>query len=474
MHTHARPGSLRWLAIVFAIGLAAVACGPAATSPGAGTQAPGTQAPGTQAPGTEAPMTEAPGPTQAGGSPGAGGDVVMLSTQLAPAEEQTKMRDIILADYPGNVEFVPATAAEFTDRLAAEQSAGEGAGTVSLLGGLHGDFTPVADQLTDLSDLAAELSDRGFSQSLVDLGKLGTEQQLYIPWSQATYILGASSEAMQYLPEGADTNALSWQDITDWGQNIFDATGEQRLGFPAGEMGLWHRFFQGYGYPAFTGAVNTKFNSPEAVAFWEWLRDTWQYVNPQALNYDFMQEPLLSGEVWVAWDHTSRLIEAMREEGFEAFPSPAGPEGRAFMPVATGLAIPKSAPDPEAAKNLIRYLTQPETAALTLREVAFYPATEGELPEGLDAGVQKEADAVAAQTGASDALPALLPIGLGDQGGAYNAVFRNAFQSIVIDNEDIQQVLDRETPNLQAVLDAVSAPCWAPDPPSEGTCQVTQ
>jgi multiple sugar transport system substrate-binding protein len=461
MRNQARPSWILVSALIAVLALVVAACGQAA-SPGA---SPGGASPGGGTPGAGTPGAGSP----AAGSPGAGGDVVMLSTQLAPAEEQTKMRDVILADYDGSVEFVAATAAEFTDRIAAEK---QGGATVSLLGGLHGDFTPIAEDLMDLSDLATELTDRGFSDSLVELGKLGTDKQLYIPWSQATYIIGASAEAMEYLPEGADKNALTWQNITDWGKNIFDETGEQRLGFPAGEMGLWHRFFQGYGYPAFTGAVNTKFKSPEAVEFWEWLKDTWQYVNPQALSYDFMQEPLLSGEVWVAWDHTSRLINAMNEDGFEAMPSPAGPKGRAFMPVVTGLAIPNSSPDPEAAKNLIRYLTLPETAALTLREVAFYPANDSALPEGLSAGVQKEADAVAGQAGASDALPALLPIGLGDQGGAYNAVFRNAFTSIVINNEDIQATLDREATNLQGVLDSVSAPCWSPDPPSEGACQV--
>ena len=463
MRNQARPSWILVSALIAVLALVVAACGPAA-SPGA---SPGGASPGGGTPGAGTPGGGSP----AAGSPGAGGDLIMLSTQLSPAAEQTAMRDVILADYEGSVEFVAATGAEFADRITAEATAG---GTVSLLGGLHGDFAPYTDNLMDLSDLADELSDRGFVEEYMELGRFGGDQQLYIPWLQATYIMAASEEAMQYLPEGADQNALTWQNITDWGKAIFDETGERRLGFPAGEMGLWHRFFQGYGYPAFTGAVNTKFNSPEAVEFWEWLRDTWQYVNPQALNYDFMQEPLQSGEVWVAWDHVARLRAAFtaNAEGFVAMPSPAGTAGRAFMPVLAGLAIPASAPDPEAAMNLIRYLTQPEVSSVTVKQVGFYPPTTAELPEGLDPGDQEMADAVAAQEAAGDAIRALLPIGLGDQGGAYNAVFRNAFTSIVINNEDIQATLDREATNLQTVLDTVEAPCWAPDPPSEGACQV--
>jgi multiple sugar transport system substrate-binding protein len=94
------------------------------------------------------------------------------------------------------------------------------------------------------------------------------------------------------------------------------------------------------------------------------------------------------------------------------------------------------------------------------------------LPADLDPGIQEMSDAVVALTGASDALPALLPVGLGEQNGAYNQVFRDAFESIVIGNADIQETLDREAANLQNVLDTSGAACWSPDPPSEGACQV--
>ena len=62
-----------------------------------------------------------------------------------------------------------------------------------------------------------------------------------------------------------------------------------------------------------------------------------------------MQEPLLSGEVWVAFDHTARLLDAFNTEpdNFVAFPAPAGPAGRGFMPVIVGLGVPSTAEDPD-------------------------------------------------------------------------------------------------------------------------------
>jgi multiple sugar transport system substrate-binding protein len=394
----------------------------------------------------------------------------MISSQLVPVEEGEKFRTEIVAGFEGEVEFIGAEAGPFNDQIRAQAEAGSG--DISLIGGLHGEFGAFAadDLLADVSDIDVS----GLNEEYVEFGKLGGDQQLYVPWMQATYIMAARREALDHLPEGADINALTWEQITEWGANIQEATGERALGFPAGEDGLWHRFFQGYGYPAFTGGVNTTFASPEAVEFWTWLRDTWQYVNPQATTYGFMQEPLQSGEVWVAWDHTVRLIDAFRNipDEMVAFPAPAGPEGRAFMPVVAGLAVPSSAANPDGAKALIRHLIEPETQGITLAQVSFFPVTTDEIPVELDPGVQAEQEAVTAMTTSDDALPALLPIGLGDQGGAYNTVFRDAFQQIVIDGGDIATVLEQQKANLQGVLDSVEAPCWAPDPPSDGTCQV--
>jgi multiple sugar transport system substrate-binding protein len=400
------------------------------------------------------------------------GEVVMVSSQLVPTAEQELMNNEILANFEGSVEFVGLDAGPFNDQIRAQEEAGEG--EISVIGGLDGEFSSFGADglLTDLSDVAEELADLGINETYLEFGKLGTDQQFYIPWMQATYIMAARTEALEYLPDGADINDLTWEQLTEWGANIEADTGERKLGFPAGEDGLLHRFFQGYAYPAFTGGVNTTFTSPEAVDMWSWLADTWQYVNPQSTTYGFMQEPLQSGEVWVAWDHTARLIQALQNQPEEivAFPVPSGPEGKAYMPVVAGLAIPTSAPNVEGAKALIRYLLSPETQATTLTAVSFFPVIESELPDVTE-GLQAEIDAVEAQLNADDALPAYLPVGLGDQGGAYSQVFRDVFQQVVQDGADPAAVLAEQLPNLQAVFEVSGAPCWPPDPESDGPCE---
>jgi multiple sugar transport system substrate-binding protein len=399
---------------------------------------------------------------------------IFLSTQLRPIEEAQKVRNEILSGYDGEVEFVPEEDGQMPVRMQAEIATG--AGEVGLVGALHGQLPALAevDGLQPLDDLMASLGERQILPTFVELGKLGTEHQLYVPWMQATYIMAASRQALDHLPEGADLNALTYADLAAWGKAMTEATGERKIGFPAGPKGLMNRFFQGYLYPSYTGGVVRTFKNDDAQAMWAEFKDLWQYVSPRSSSYAFMQEPLLAGEVWVAFDHTTRLREAFlqKPDEFVAFPAPAGPKGRGFMPVLAGLAIPKTSPDPKAAADLITYLTAPETQIATLKAVGFYPVADIPYPEDLPAGTRVVADAIAAMTGAPDALPSLLPVGLGAQGDAFSKIYTDTFQLIVMRGADIGETLDRQGAQLEALIAETGAACWAPDAPSDGPCPI--
>ena len=402
------------------------------------------------------------------------GKVVILSTQANPVEEQEKMRGVVLKAFPGQPEFVGMEEPALIDRVLAEAKAGQGSADVLIA--LHGTYPTLqaADALMDLSDLVPILEDRHIPEAFMELGRLGTDKQYYIPVMQATYIMAANKKALEYLPAGADINALTWEQLRDWGRNITEATGERKLGFPASDRGLMHRFLQGYIYPSYTGGMVTGFKSQDAEAMWAFLKDLWQYVNPQATTYAFMQEHLLSEEVWVAFDHTARLLEAFKQkpDEFVAFPAPKGPKGLGFMPVIVGVAIPKTAPNPEGAKEMVRYLLQDDVQINILREIGFFPVVDVSYPGYVPVGIRIEGEAVSKQAASPDALPALLPVGLGARGGEINKIYRDAFTRIVLKNEDIATVLAEEGANLQKLLDETGAPCWPPDPPSEGACQV--
>jgi multiple sugar transport system substrate-binding protein len=396
--------------------------------------------------------------------------VLFWSSQAAPVEETKAMREQVLAGFDGQVDFQPQDVGPFTTRIEAEINAGSG--SIGVIGGLHGELSTYADHLVDLSDV--DLSGINVSKAFMDLGKLGTDQQKYLPWMQANYVMAANKQALQYLPEGADINALTYDQLIAWAKNVAEKTGSPKFGFPAGPKGLSHRFFQGFLLPSYTHSTVTKFRSDGAAAGWEKFKELWQYTNPASTTYNFMQEPLLAGDVWIAFDHVARLAQAFdqKPDDFVAFPAPAGPEGRGFMPVLAGLAIPDSAPDKDAAKKLIAYMMQPATQAATLKATSFFPVTDAKLPDDLPPSAKALGGAITTMTSASDALPALLPVGLGDLGGQFNQVYIDTFQRIVLGNQDVHQVLDDEANVLRDLMVKANAPCWLPDAKSDGPCPV--
>lgn len=400
----------------------------------------------------------------------ASADVLFWSTQAKPVEEAQAMRDNVLAGAGMDVDYQPSDGGPWLTRLQAELTAGTG--TIGVLGGLHGDFTSLTDDLVDLSGI--DISGIEMNATFKKLGMLGTGEQKYIPWMQATYVMAANKKALEFLPEGADINSLTYDQLIEWSKTMAEKTGSPKFGFPAGPKGLKHRFFQGYLYPSYTNSVVTKFASPEAEVAWTKFKELWSYTNPGSTNFSFMQEQLLSEDVWVAFDHTARLADAFNQkpDDFIAFPAPSGPTGRGFMPVIAGIAIPKTAPDMDAAKKLVAYMVQPSTQLNTLRTTNFFPVVDAELPDDMPAAVRISGDAIAKMSGSADANPGLLPAGLGDQGGKFNQVYVDAFERIVLAGQPIADVLADQKKTLAAIMQETGAPCWAPDAPSEGACPV--
>lgn len=178
-----------------------------------------------------------------------------------------------------------------------------------------------------------------------------------------------------------------------------------------------------------------------------------------------MQEQLLSEEVWVAFDHTARLLDAFRQKpnDFVAFPAPSGPKGKGFVPVIAGLAIPKYASSENDAKMLIDYMTKPNVQISTLQEVGFYPILDISIPLNLPPGIALTAKAISAQSGAKDAMPSLLPIGLGEQSGVFSKTYTDTFQLIVLRNRNIRSSLRSQARKLSRIMRTSKAPCWQPD-----------
>ena len=247
---------------------------------------------------------------------------------------------------------------------------GEKAGkvTVGVVGGQHGDFAPLvsAGYMDDVSALVQRLSDRNFPPKILELSKFNTDKNYYVPWAQATYVLAINKKALQYLPAGADVNALTYDQLKTVGrQTSPDANRPAQDWFPRRSEGpvrallrrvsvsVVHRFER-------CGRLQEPRSGEQcglgSATCWKTA------VSPQSTSYDFMQEPLLSQEVWIAWDHTARSINAAtsaarrlhsgartsRSKGprLHAGHRPGHSQGRAHR---------------ASSEKLIEFLTQPQT-----------------------------------------------------------------------------------------------------------------
>jgi multiple sugar transport system substrate-binding protein len=391
--------------------------------------------------------------------------VNVISTQLRPVQELEKVRSVLIKDAKPEINWIPEDGNTYMTRMQAESQATSGKVHVTIA--LDAELSPVnaAGALQDIDDVMNRLSPtREFSSASRDIAKMGGNSTRFIPFLSNTFQMAAHKRALPYLPQGANINNLTWAQTIQWAKNIKAATGEDKFGLPAGPTGLIHRFFQGYAIPAYTGGVVRHFKSADAEKMWADLKDLWTVTNKRSTAYNAMEEPLKTGEVWIAFDHTARLLPALNDkpDDFVAFPAPAGPKGRYFMPVISGLAIPKNTPDRAASIAAIEHLTSPAVQAKALAEVGWFPTVKtdiGTLPKG----VQVAAIGVGQTFGAPGARGALLPAGLGAKNGEFNKVFIDSFQRIVIRNEDVKKVLSEQGDILANVMKEANARCWAPD-----------
>lgn len=402
-----------------------------------------------------------------------GSGMTFFSTQFNPVEEAERFRRLLGRSVDAEVSYVTADPGPFATQLRAQVDAGSV--RASLIGGVHGELAPLADgYLTDLTDLVSGLGDLGWPPEFLDLARLGTDRTWYVPWAQASYVLAARTETLEHLPSGADVHDLSYDQLLDWAIAARRANGNQPvLGLPAGPKGLLHRFTQGFLLPSFSGGQITTFRSREATEGWEYLRELWRNVVPTSTNYDFMQEPLASGEATIGWDHVARLINAPAAEPdkWTMVPSPRGPAGRGYLVVLLGMAIPRGAPDEDTAHRVIAALSKPQAQLDLLRTNAFFPTTRVDLPADLPPAITLEADAIERQRTSDGALIGLPPVGLGTREGEVTKVFQDCFRSIVLDGADIRSTLDSQASVLNGLLTELKVPCWAPDPPG-ARCEV--
>ena len=259
--------------------------------------------------------------------------LVFLSTQLRPVEEAQKVRDVILLKgAPAPVDFVPEMPPQLTVRIKAEQQGS--AHTISLIGALHGELQPLRDD--GRADAAgrpgrqarrprlprqaccklAHLRHRAPDVHPLDAGDLHHGRQ------QA-----GAAVSCRPAPTSTRSPTTSWR---QWAQAIQAKTGRRMLGFPAGPQGPDGTILRGLPVSVLHRRRRHPVQAPRRPKrCGPQFAALWKTVTPNSTNYNFMQEPLLSGEVWIAWDHIARMQDALRAEAgrFRRLPRSRRAEG---------------------------------------------------------------------------------------------------------------------------------------------------
>lgn len=402
--------------------------------------------------------------------------LLMLSTQLVPIEEARRFKEQVLPRFESHpVTFQPADLTAFLSRLT-EKSPGT-PGDVDLAAGL------VVEELLDLAarerlmpvpELEPLLRERKIPEEILHETRPDPDKpRTVVPWLQATYLMVARKQALEYLPPGADPMDLTHEDLYQWAERLHRSTGGPKVGLPAGEKGLLLIMLPGGFLSSFTGGVINGFAGPEAEAAWAFLRQFWSHVHPASTTFNFMQDHLLAGDVWLAMDHTARLIEVFRRQpdDFIALPIPRGPKGRFSRLTTSGLAIPKNAPSPRAARALIDFLIHPNTQAQLLREEGFLPVTP--IRDHHAPGLIQLVETARRQNQDPKTRRVHQPRGLGNQEAAFNMVFITTFSRIILRNRPIPEVLQAQGAELETIYQSTQAPCVPPDREGEQPCRIT-
>ena len=390
------------------------------------------------------------------------GKVTAYFGQFGAIAEQEGIRKYVFKGFRGDVDpvFVPITApTQFVDRVRAEAKAGKG--NIDLLVGLHGDMVTFQNEglIRGIDDVAKQV--KTLPPALVKIGKLGTSTQYYLPHSQATYVMVANKDVLKYMPKGTDINAITYGQVYGWAKAIRKGTGQSRFGLPASSTGLIHRFLQG-----FLGTVVQRRLRHELPLQGRGARVG---LPAAALAVHASAVPDVRVHAGPAAERRGAAGLGSRrpaEDGARPasrrphrVPGPEGPKSRSYMPVIVGMAIPKNAPNPAGGKALMQHMLRISAQAQILSIAGFFPVVGGNLSKSISPGLRAEAAAVRRQQKANDAVQALLPIGIGAEGGNFNKIYIDTFTRIVRNGENIQTVLNEQGALLQQIFDKTGAPC---------------
>ncbi len=296
-----------------------------------------------------------------------------------------------------------------------------------------------AGWVEDLTPLVESWTDRHFSPTFnSDTNRDG--KQYFLPVGADVYLLLANNKTLPYLPDGADIDAITWEEYAQWAVNIAEGEGEGKVCITGIPSKSWVYMFggsalsYGSGFPDINSA-----GAMDAWKIWEKIGKAGGFV-PTVLNIDSCVDPMMREESWLTVFHNARAgqVYASNETQFTLAPAPGGSKGIGTIAGVSGYAIVKGAPNYDLAVDFLEYLTRPEI------QVKIAKGTGGFIPpvqEALDYMGDEAIDEVIAkavlvlENGIASGVPGYLY----QDWGAVKKCFDDVFEDTILPGNDVDQ-----------------------------------
>ncbi len=304
--------------------------------------------------------------------------------------------------------------------------------------------------IMDLTEYVNSWTDRTFPKGL-DSMMIFNGKRYFVPIGADVYLLIANKNALKYLPEGADVQDLTWEQVVEWSLAMAEGEGggkyavagapQQMLVYQYGGVILSY----GGGFPVV--------NSPGALQAWELLVKMQDAYTPRVLRYKSVVKPMKQEEAWLTVAHCARVgdIYKSNPSQFIIAPAPKGSAGIGSVAGTSGFAIMKGAPHKDLAIKLVEYMTRPEIQLKIAKGTGgFIPPVE-EAIGLLGDSIEDEIIHKALQVMDIGVL-AFIPSMFGEKWSLVKLVYEDAFKKLVLEAGAVDKAyLD----NAQEEIDAL-------------------
>jgi multiple sugar transport system substrate-binding protein len=288
-----------------------------------------------------------------------------------------------------------------------------------------------ADYVEDLTDVVKTWEDRTFSKGF-DPMTIFDGKRYFVPIGADVYLLAANKKALPYLPEGADVQDITWEQVVEWSIAMAEGEGEGKhavTGVPQKAL-----IYQYGGVILSYGGTFPTINSPEALQAWELLVKMQNAYTPTVMTYDNPIEPMKRGEAWLTIAHNANVgdIYNSNPAQFVIAPAPKGPAGIGSVAGTSGFAIVKGAPNKEMAVKLIEYMSRPDIQLKIAKGAGGFIPPVDEAIALLGDTVLDEVIEKALHVMNNGVLSFIPPI-YGTTWGSVKLVYDEAFKELVMD-----------------------------------------